>query len=145
MTPKERNRMSETLEALERKRKVLQQQLALVGDFHRGTVSASYRKCGKKNCACAKSTHRGHLRYQWTTTTKGNRSRARNLRLGAELEKASREAANYHEFLRLIRELVEVNEKICELRPVRDIKDEDELEGMKKKQRKQFAAKQRKS
>jgi len=137
--------MSEELEGLERKRKQLQRQLASVGDFHRGTVSASYRKCGKKNCACAKSTHRGHLRYQWTTTTKGNRSRARNLRLGAEMEKATREAANYHEFLRLVGELVEVNEKICELRPVREINDEDEIEALKKKQRKQFAAKLRKS
>lgn len=137
--------MSETMEGLERKRESLQEQLAMVGDFHRGTVSASYRKCGKKNCACAKSAHRGHLRYQWSTTTKGNRSRAKNLRLGAELEKASQEAANYHEFLRLVRELVEVNEKICELRSVREIKDENELEALKKKQRRQFAVKQRKS
>lgn len=137
--------MSETMEGLERKRESLQEQLAMVGDFHRGTVSASYRKCGKKNCACAKSAHRGHLRYQWSTTTKGNQSRAKNLRLGAELEKASQEAANYHEFLRLVRELVEVNEKICELRSVREIKDENELEGLKKKQRRQFAVKQRKS
>ena len=137
--------MSETMEGLERKRESLQEQLAMVGDFHRGTVSASYRKCGKKNCACAKSADRGHLRYQWSTTTKGNRSRAKNLRLGAELEKASQEAANYHEFLRLVRELVEVNEKICELRSVREIKDENELEALKKKQRRQFAVKQRKS
>lgn len=137
--------MSETMEGLERKRESLQERLAMVGDFHRGTVSASYRKCGKKNCACAKSAHRGHLRYQWSTTTKGNRSRAKNLRLGAELEKASQEAANYHEFLRLVRELVEVNEKICELRSVREIKDENELEALKKKQRSQFAVKQRKS
>lgn len=137
--------MSETLEVLERKRRSLHERLALVGEFHRGTVSASYRKCGKKNCSCAKSTHRGHLRYQWTTTGKGNRSRARNLRLGAELEKASREASNYHEFLRLVGELIAVNEKICELRPVREIKDEDELEALKKKQRRQFAAKQRRN
>ena len=137
--------MSETLGGLERKRKGLQERLALVGDFHRGTVSAGYRKCGKKNCACAAAAHHGHLRYQWSTTTKGNRSRARNLRLGAELEKASQEAANYHEFLRLVRELVEVNEKICELRPTREIKDDNQLEALKKKQRRQFAAKRRKS
>lgn len=137
--------MSETLEDLERKRKRLQEQLALVGDFHRGTVSAAYRKCGKENCACVKSSHAGHVRYQWTTTTKGNRSLAKNLRLGAELQKASKEAANYHEFSRLVSELVEVNEKICELRPVKEIKDENELEALKKKQRRQFVAKQRKS
>lgn len=137
--------MSEGLKELERRRRRIQERLATVGDFHRGTVSASYRKCGKKNCVCANATHRGHVRYQWTTTTKGNRSRARNLRLGAELEKASREAANYREFLRLVGELVEVNEKICELRPVQDIGGENELEALKKKQRRQFVVKQRRN
>lgn len=136
--------MSEMLEALERKRRRLQERLASVGDFHRGTVSSAYRKCGKKNCACAKPSHPGHIRYQWTTTTKGNRSLAKNLRLGAQLEKASKEAANYREFTRLVSELVEVNEKICELRPVEEIKDENELEALKKKQRRQYAGKQKK-
>jgi hypothetical protein len=35
-------------------------QLAGVGDFRRGSVSENYRKCGKPNCACATSGHRGH-------------------------------------------------------------------------------------
>lgn len=135
--------MSETLRDLERRRKQLYEQLALVGDLRRGTVAASYRKCGKKNCACAKPSHPGHLRYMWSTTTKGNRSVAKTIRLGPDLEKASQEANNYREFQRLIRELVEVSEKICQLRPVREVTDEDELEMLKKKQRRQFAAKQR--
>ena len=68
----------------------------------------------------------------WSTTTKGNRSVAKTIRLGEELEKASREQSNYHEFQRVVTELVEVNEKICQLRPASPVADENELELMKK-------------
>ena len=135
--------MSKTLAEMEQMRSQLYEQLARVGDFRRGSVAASYRRCGKKNCACAKSSHSGHIRYMWSTTTKGNRSVAKTIRLGEELEKASREQSNYHEFQRLMGELVEVNEKICQLRPASPVADENELELMKKKQRRRFAGKQR--
>jgi hypothetical protein len=36
--------------------------------------------------------------------------------------------------------LVEVNEQICQLRPVQEVKDEKELEALKKKLHKQFSA-----
>jgi hypothetical protein len=36
--------------------------------------------------------------------------------------------------------LVEVNEKICQLRPVQQVKDEKELEALKKKLHRQFSA-----
>jgi len=36
-------------------------------------------------------------------------------------------------------ELVEVNEKICHLRPIQEVKDEKELEALKKKLQKQFS------
>lgn len=134
---------SETVAELEQVRRQLYEELAKVGDFRRGSLAASYRKCGKKNCACAKSSHSGHLRYMWSTTTKGNRSVAKTIRLGEELEKASQEQRNYHEFQRLMRELVEVNERICQLRPASPVSDENELELMKKKQRRRFAVKLR--
>jgi hypothetical protein len=95
--------MPETLAELEEVRRRLYAQLTKVGDFRRGSLGASYRKCGKKNCACAKASHRGHLRYMWSTTTKGNRSMAKTIRLGVELEKASEEQKNYQEFQRLLK------------------------------------------
>ena len=90
--------MSKTVAELEQMRRQLYEQLARVGDFRRGSLAASYRKCGKKNCACAKSSHSGRIRYMWSTTTKGIRSVAKTIRLGEELEKASREQSNHHEF-----------------------------------------------
>jgi|SRR4030065_199228 len=125
--------MGETLESLEKKRKELYQKLEGVGDFRRGTISVNYRKCGKKRCACTKAGHRGHgPQYLWNTTIKG-KSYAKNLKLGPELEKYLQETGNYKEFLNLSEQLVQINEMICELRPVRQIEDQTELEALKKK------------
>ena len=125
--------MEETLESLEKKRKDLYQKMERLGDFKRGTISVNYRKCGKKRCVCTKPGHPGHgPQYLWNTTIKG-KSYAKNLRLGPELEKYMKETANYRSFLKLSEELVQVNERICALRPVREIEDRRELEDLKKK------------
>jgi len=125
--------MEETLESLEAKRRELYQKLEALGDFRRGTISVNYRKCGKKKCACAKPGHPGHgPQYLWNTTIKG-KSYAKNLRLGVELEKYMKETGNYWSFLKRSEELVQVNERICELRPVREIEDRTELEELKNK------------
>ena len=131
--------MQETLEALELQRIKLHQQLKAVGDFRPGIISVNFRKCGKKNCACARAGHAGHgPQYLWNTTQRGQ-SRAQNLRMGPELEKVRKELENHTIFLRLCQELVEVNEKICHLRPVQEVKDEKELEALKKKLQRQFS------
>jgi len=63
--------------------------------------------------------------------------------MGPELEKAVKEAESYQRFVKLCQELVETNERICELRPVRQVKDPEEHEALKKKLQKQFAGKLR--
>jgi hypothetical protein len=131
--------MPETLEDLEARREKLYRQLRNLGDFRRGTISANFRRCGKANCACARADHAGHgPQYLWHATIAG-KSCARNLRLGPELEKVSQEVENYRRFVAWSQELIEVNERICERRPVQEIRDEEELEQLKKKLQKQFA------
>jgi uncharacterized protein DUF6788 len=133
--------MTETLESLGAKRQGLIQALAGLGDFRRGTISVNYRRCGKRNCACARADHPGHgPQYLWNATI-GGQSRARNLRLGPELEKVSREVDTYRSFVRLCRALVEVNEQMCEVRPVREVADARALTQLKKKLRRRFARK----
>jgi hypothetical protein len=68
----------------------------------------------------------------WNTTIKG-KSYAKSLRLGPELEKYMKETGNYRNFLNLSAQLVQVSERICELRPVREIEDRRESEDLKKK------------
>jgi len=132
--------MQETLEALELERTKLYQQLQALGDFRPGIISVNFRKCGKQNCACARAGHAGHgPQYLWNTT-QGGQSRAQNLRMGPELAKVRKELENHRSFVRLCQQLAEVNEKICRLRPVQEVKDEKKLEALKKKLQKQFSA-----
>ena len=134
-------RMSDELEALEARRKQLYGELEQLGDFRPGLISVNYRKCGKKNCACARRGHAGHgPQYLWNSTF-GGKSAAENLPLGPRLEKATKEVATYQRFLQLTKEIVEVNQKICRLRPADEIDDERELEALKKKLQRKFAAK----
>ena len=116
--------MNDTLTKFYPKRKSLYEESEEIGDFRRGTISVNYRKCGKKNCICAKPGHPGHgPQYLWNTTIKG-KSYAKNLRLGPELKKYMGEIANYRSFL-----------KICDLRAIPVVEDKNEEEDLKKKYR----------
>ncbi|MEK7118673.1 MAG: DUF6788 family protein [Patescibacteria group bacterium] len=135
--------MPNAIEELEKRRRDLYQQMQSLGDFRPGTISVNFRKCGKLRCVCAQPGHPGHgPQYLWNTTS-GGQSRAQNLPLGPELEKARNELENHKTFQGLCREAVEINENICMLRPVVPIKDEKELDALKKKLRKQFSKKWR--
>jgi hypothetical protein len=129
------------LKTLEIKRDRIFQQLQMLGDFRPGTISVNYRKCGKKNCVCAKPGHRGHgPQFLWNTT-QGGKSRAQSLQLGPELEKARKELENYHQFLHLSKELVAVNEQICRFRPVEPVQNDAELQALKKTLLRRFSLK----
>lgn len=131
--------MTESLEGLEQERRHLYQQLQNLGDFRPGTISVNYRKCGKPNCTCAQPGHPGHgPQYLWNTTQKG-KSRAQSLRLGPEVEKVAQELETYGRFVNLCGQLVEVNEQICRLRPVRAVADEVGLAQLKKKLQRKFS------
>src|SRR6202165_3726185 len=135
--------VNESLQDLELRRKKLFRHMEDLGDFRRGTISVNYRKCGKSNCACAHKDHPGHgPQYLWNVSV-GGKTQARNLPVGPELEKAEREVERYRVFLGLSQELAEVNDRICQLRPVRTIEDENALEQLKKKLRRHFAEKRK--
>ena len=136
--------MEETIESLEVEREHLYRQLQETGDFRRGIISVIYRKCGKKNCACAKEGHPGHgPQHLWNTTIKG-KSYAKSVKLGPEMQKYLEEIANHQRYVKLCEEIVLVNEHICDLRPVPEVKDDEELAELKKKLQKQFMGKYRK-
>lgn len=136
--------MKETVESLEDKRRSLYGKLQKVGDFRRGTLSANYRKCGKRNCACAKAGHPGHgPQYLWSTTIKG-KSYAKSIKLGTELRKYKEEIDRYHDFQGFCDEIIRVNESLCQLRPSPEVNDRNELEELKKKLRNLFKKKSKK-
>jgi hypothetical protein len=102
---------------LERQRTELYARLAGTGDCRPGSVNETWRRCGKPNCACAQPGHPGHgPRYLWTRSA-GGRTRTRQL-AAAELDKVRRELENYRQFVAVTEQIVQVNEAICEARPV---------------------------
>jgi hypothetical protein len=111
--------MSEpSLPELEAERDRLYAQLSAVGDFRRGSVTENWRRCGKPNCACAAPGHPGHgPRLLWTRS-EGRRKRVGRQLAAGEVGKVRREIARHAEFTATVEQIVEVNEEICEARPV---------------------------
>lgn len=136
--------MTNKIEELQNKRKTLFTRLTKVGDFRRGTISVNYRKCGKAQCWCAKEGSRGHgPQYIWSTKV-NNKSVSKNLRMGPELEKYAGETENYRKFSELCKEVIKLNEELCNISLAIEPESEEELEALKKKLQKQFKKKHRK-
>ena len=107
-----------SLPELEAERDRLHALLAALGDFRRGSVSENYRKCGRPNCACAAPEHPGHgPRFLWTRSAGRRKTVGRQL-AAAEVAKVRREVARHAEFAAAVEQIIEVNEKICEARPL---------------------------
>jgi hypothetical protein len=106
-----------SLPELEAERDRLYAQLGDVGDFRRGSVSENWRRCGKPNCACAAPDHPGHgPRFLWTRS-EGRRKRAGRQLTAGEVDKVRREIGRHAEFTATVKQIIEVNEAICEARP----------------------------
>ena len=73
------------------------------------------------------------------TRPRAVRAEPRTCTWGPELEKARQEVENYQRFTALCRQLVEVNEQICQLRPVPEVADVGALEQLKKKLQRMYA------
>ena len=129
--------MDEELQRLEDQRERLYRRLSAFGDFRLGTISETHTRCGKKNCACADRSHPGHIRYLWNTSRLG-KSLAQHLRLGPELEQTQRQIDEGHRVQKWYRDILELNEQICRLRPVPEMEDRKELDALKKKLRRRF-------
>lgn len=111
--------MGPSLAELEAERSRLYAELAAMPDVRRGSVTTNWRRCGKPNCRCAEPAHPGHgPRHLWTRSVVGGPTRGRQIAPGAELDKVRAEVAAYKRFAALVDALVEVNEQICEARPI---------------------------
>lgn len=102
---------------LERRRAELFTLISQAGDFRRGSLNAVWRRCGKPNCACAQSGHRGHG-PQWNLTRRiGGKTVNVHLKPGPGLDKVRREVAEHQRFADLVEEVSQVSEAICAARP----------------------------
>ena len=112
--------MAESLAELELERAALLQQFLNLGDFRRGSITASIRRCGKPTCHCAQANDRGHDPQFRLSRKENGKTINESLATSAALRKAQREVAEFQRFQQLGRQLVSMNRKICALRPVEE-------------------------
>lgn len=130
--------MLASLPALEQERAAILAQVLELGDFRSGSITAISAPCGKPNCRCHQPGQPGHgPNYRLTRKVNG-KTISETFSSTAELRKAQQEVEAFHRFRDLSRQLLEVNEKICRLRPV-----EDSLTAQEKKRPKRSNAKRR--
>jgi uncharacterized protein DUF6788 len=130
--------LAESLAALEQQRSSILTKIVELGDFRSGSVTAINGRCGKPNCHCHQPGQPGHgPNFRLTRKVKG-KTVSESFSSAAELRKAQREVEAFHRFRQLSQELLEVNENICQARPV-----EDALSPEEKKRRKQSSKRSR--
>lgn len=123
--------MPDSLAALEQQRTAVLSHIVNLGDFRNGSITAISGRCGKPECRCHQPGQPGHgPNYRLTRKVEG-KTVSETFASPAELRKAQREVEAFHRFRELSRELLEVNEKICRLRPL----EEAALSAQEKKRR----------
>lgn len=112
--------MSESLAVLEQQRSAILGRILNLGDFRSGSISSITGRCGKPDCRCHKPGQPGHgPNYRLTRKVNG-KTLSETFASPAELRKAQCEVETFHQFRELSQQLLEVNEKICRLRPVEE-------------------------
>ena len=130
--------MPDSLAALEQQRSGILSQIRELGDFRSGSISAIRGRCGKPNCHCHQPGQPGHGPNFRLTRKVNGKTVSESFASVAELRKAQREVEVFHRFRQLSQDLLEVNEKICRLRPV-----EESLSPEEKKRRKRSGKRSR--
>jgi hypothetical protein len=110
--------MPDQLASLESSRASLLRQITQLQDMRPGSIAVVFRRCGKPTCHCAQPRDPGHgPHFQLTSKTDG-KTVTQSLASRAALDKAEQEVAEFRNFEKLSQSLIEVNQKICQLRPV---------------------------
>ncbi len=110
--------MPESLPELEAKRSKILIQFTALGDMRPGSICAVARRCGKPSCHCAKPNDPGHDPQVRLTRRVNGKTVAESFPSPAAWHKAQAEINEYRRLQELSSELVSVNEKICQHRPV---------------------------
>lgn len=128
--------MPDSLPALEAQRSTIQQQISQLGDMRAGSISTTGGRCGNPRCHCHKKDDPGHGPFYRLTRKIGGKTITETFSTPPALRKAEREVAEHHRFRELSRDLLEVNEKICQSRPVEDTLTPEEKKHPKRSTRK---------
>jgi hypothetical protein len=128
--------MPDSLSTLEAQRAQTQLQISRLGDMRSGSITTTSGRCGNPGCHCHQPDDPGHGPSYRLTRKVNGKSVTETFSTPTTLRKAQQEVEEFHRFRQLSHDLLEVNEKICKLRPV-----EDTLTPQEKKRRKRSSRK----
>ncbi len=131
--------MPVSLVDLESRRAAVQSQIAQLGDMRSGSITGTSGRCGNPNCHCHRAADPGHGPYYRLTRKVNGKTVTETFPSPASLAKARREVAECQRFRELGDQMLDINEQICQLRPV----EETPPSTQEKKQRKRSARKSR--
>jgi hypothetical protein len=133
--------MPDSLPALETQRQALLDQISRLGDFRPGSITLTRGRCGNPHCHCRLPNDPGHGPNDRLTYKRKGKTITETFPSALAQRKAQREIAEFRKFQQVSRALLEVNEKICHLRPVPEAAGEGQEKKRPKPSKKKFAAK----
>jgi hypothetical protein len=123
--------MPNSLLVLEKQRAEILRQIGVLGDMRAGSITTTSGRCGNPGCHCRKDGDPGHGPFFRLTRKVRGKTTTETFATSVALRKAQAEVAEFHRFRDLSQNLLDVNEKICNQRPV-----EGTLTPQEKKRRK---------
>jgi hypothetical protein len=112
--------MPDSLAALQARRAEVLDSIAHLRDMRPGSIVGAVWRCGKPTCHCAQPDDPGHGPNLRLTYKSHGKTVTEALPTPAVVRKAEQEIAEFRNYQQLSRELVEVSELVCRLRPVED-------------------------
>jgi hypothetical protein len=110
--------MPQSLDDLEQQRSAILDRLSDLGDLRPGSITTTSGRCGKANCRCHRPNEPPHGPTERLTYKVAGKTVSQSLPNPTALAKAEREVAEFRNYQQLGQQFVEVNTRICELRPV---------------------------
>ena len=108
-------------------------------DMRPGSIVGAVWRCGKPNCHCARPDDPGHGPNVRLTYKCRGKTVTEALPTPAAVRKAEQEIAEFRNFQQLTRDLVDVSEQVCRLRPVEESLTPQEKKRPKRSKRKSRA------
>jgi hypothetical protein len=124
--------MTDSLSVLEAQRAQTQLQISRLGDMRSGSITSTGGRCGNPGCHCHRPDDPGHGPFYRLTRKVNGKSVTETFSTATALRKAQQEVDEFHRFRQLSHDLLEVNEKICKLRPVEDTLTAQEKKRLKR-------------
>ena len=128
--------MADSLTALEVRRSELVSQFRTLGDLRRGSITGTGGRCGTPTCHCHGEDDPGHIPHSRLTYKSGGKTFTESFASPAAQRKVEQQVAEFRRYQEVSRAFLEVNEKICRVRPL-----EETLTPEEKKRRKRSSKK----